>query len=104
MFAISLRQPALYLLRDHINMFTDLGKDWSSGPPSGYYRFIPMIYAVELDLHQYEINTYVNDHNIIDKPLLREENGELLALHGALHRQSHESLYSIVDPSRTPHM
>ena len=32
---------------------------------------------MELNLNQYEINTYVNDHNIIDKPLVREENGEL---------------------------
>lgn len=60
-------------------MFTDLGKDWASGPPGGYHRFIPMVYAIELNLQRYEINTYVNDHNIIDKPLLREENGESLA-------------------------
>ena len=34
-----------------------------------------MRYAVDLDLRNYVIHTYVNDHNIIDKPLLREENG-----------------------------
>jgi hypothetical protein len=56
-------------------MFTDLGKDWSHGPPSDFCRFIPMIYIVKLDLHNYEINTYVNDLNIIDKPLLRDDNG-----------------------------
>jgi hypothetical protein len=67
----------MYLIREHINMFTDLGKDWSSGPPSDYHRFMPTIYAVELDVHAYELNTYVNDHNIIDKPALREENGIL---------------------------
>lgn len=55
-------------------MLTDLGKDWSSGPPSDFYRFIPMHYVVELDLHDYELNTYVNDHNIIDKPLIKEDN------------------------------
>lgn len=55
-------------------MLTDLGKDWSSGPPSDFYRFIPMHYVVELDLHDYEVNTYVNDHNIIDKPLIKEDN------------------------------
>ncbi|KZT11041.1 uncharacterized protein LAESUDRAFT_741340 [Laetiporus sulphureus 93-53] len=80
-FAISLRQTQLFLLRDHINMFTDLGKDWSTGPPTPYYRFTPMIYAVELDLHHYEINTYVNDHNIIDKPLIKEDNA-LVTLRG----------------------
>jgi hypothetical protein len=65
----------LYLLRDHINMLTDLGNDWSTGPPSNPNTWIPMTYGVALDLRNYELNMYVNDHNIIDKPLLREENG-----------------------------
>ena len=69
-----MRQPVLYLLRDHINMFTDLGKDWTHGPPSDYYRFVPMVYIIRLDLRNYEVNTYVNDLNIIDKPLIRDEN------------------------------
>ena len=56
-------------------MLADLGKDWASGPPSDFSRFIPMLYAVEVDLQSYELNTYVNDQNIIDKPLIREENG-----------------------------
>ncbi|KAI0633565.1 hypothetical protein C8Q77DRAFT_1157760 [Trametes polyzona] len=80
-FTITLRQPCLYLLRDHINMFTDLGKDWSTGPPSDYNTYTPMIYMVDLDMHNYEINLYVNDHNIIDKPLIKEENA-LLTLRG----------------------
>ncbi|KAL1942384.1 hypothetical protein VTO73DRAFT_5986 [Trametes versicolor] len=80
-FAISLRQPCLYLLRDHINMFADLGKDWSTGPPSDYNTFTPMIYMVDLDLHNYNTNLYVNDHNIIDKPSIKEENA-LLTLRG----------------------
>jgi hypothetical protein len=67
----------MYLIREHINMFTDLGKDWSAGPPSDYYRFIPMVYAVDLDLQMFELNSYVNDHNIIDKPSIREENGRV---------------------------
>ena len=74
-FGVSLRQPVLYLLRDHINMLTDLSKDWTSGPPSNYFTWVPMRYAVDLDLRNYEINTYVNDQNIIDKPLIRDENG-----------------------------
>ncbi|KAH9929533.1 uncharacterized protein BXZ73DRAFT_47994 [Epithele typhae] len=80
-FAISLRQPCFYLLRDHINMFADLGKDWVSGPPGDLNTFIPMIYVIDLDMHNYSINLYVNDHNIIDKPLIKEENA-LLTLHG----------------------
>ncbi|KZT28945.1 hypothetical protein NEOLEDRAFT_1057065 [Neolentinus lepideus HHB14362 ss-1] len=86
-FNVSLRQPVFYLIRDHINMFTDLAKDWSSGPPSDYNRFIPMHYTAKVDLHNYEINTYVNDHNIIDKPLLREENA-LLTFSGTSFRNN----------------
>ena len=74
-FHITLRKPTLYLLRDHINMFTDLGKDWAAGPPTGYNRFVPMLYVLDIHLENFELNTYVNDHNIIDKPLLRDENG-----------------------------
>ncbi|KAF9465079.1 hypothetical protein BDZ94DRAFT_1351083 [Collybia nuda] len=80
--AASLRQPVLYLVRDHINMFTDLGKDWTTGPLADYQRFIPMIYAFELQLHHFELNMYANDHNIIDKPLIRDENA-LLVTRGA---------------------
>ncbi|KAG6900261.1 hypothetical protein C0993_000714 [Termitomyces sp. T159_Od127] len=79
--AITLRQPVLYLIRDHINMFIDLGKDWTTGPPSDYQRFIPMIYDFKIVFHHYELNVYVNDHNIIDKPLLHDENA-LLTLRG----------------------
>ncbi|PCH43678.1 hypothetical protein WOLCODRAFT_122406 [Wolfiporia cocos MD-104 SS10] len=79
--SVGLRQSCFYLLRDHINMFADLGKDWSSGPPTDYHRFVPMTYAFELDMDNYEINTYVNDHNIIDKPLIKEDNA-LLTLRG----------------------
>jgi len=74
-FSIRLRKSDMHLIREHINMFTDLGKDWSAGPPSDYYRFTPMIYAVDLELEIFELNLYVNDHNIIDKPSIREENG-----------------------------
>lgn len=74
--SVSLRQPVLFLIRDHINMFTDLGKDWTAGPPSDYQRFVPMIYTFKTELHHYELNMYANDHNIIDKPLIRDENGK----------------------------
>ncbi|GJE95456.1 hypothetical protein PsYK624_116400 [Phanerochaete sordida] len=86
-FAISLRQPVFYLLRDHVNMFTDLAKDWTSGPPSHYERFVPMVYNIDIDVQNYEINTYVNDHNIIDKPLIREENA-ILTLYGKVLKNS----------------
>lgn len=79
-FGVSLRQPTIYLLRDHINMFTDLAKDWTSGPPNDYERFIPMNYVFELEMYHFEMNLYVNDHNIIDKPLVKDENCKWLSL------------------------
>jgi hypothetical protein len=75
--ALHLRQPTLFILRDHVNMMTDLIRDWISGPPTDYQKFVPMIYAFRLELHHYELNLYVNDHNIIDKPLIRDENGKV---------------------------
>lgn len=79
-FDLVLNRPVLFLIRDHINMFTDLGKDWASGPPSDYNTFIPMLYGVNLTFNDFELNFYANDHNIIDRPLDRKENGELRAI------------------------
>ncbi|KAK0212569.1 hypothetical protein DFS33DRAFT_1370154 [Desarmillaria ectypa] len=75
--AVSLRKPILYLLRDHITMLIDLGKDWASGPPSDFFRFVPTVYSFQLEMHHFELNLYANDHNIIDKPLIKEENAIL---------------------------
>lgn len=79
-FAISLRQPVLYLIRDHINMFTDLGKDWSSGPPSAFQTWFPITYAMSIELREYQLNLYANDLNIIDKPLVKDDNSQFLNL------------------------
>ncbi|KAK0460992.1 uncharacterized protein EV420DRAFT_1746434 [Desarmillaria tabescens] len=75
--AVTLRKPILYLLRDHITMLIDLGKDWASGPPSDFFRFVPTVYSFQLEMHHFELNLYANDHNIIDKPLIKEENAIL---------------------------
>ena len=58
-------------------MFTDLGKDWSSGPPSDFNTFVPVIYGLHINCESYEINFYGNDQNIIDRPLDRRDNGKL---------------------------
>ena len=75
-FNIVLDHPVLYLIRDHINMLTDLGKDWASGPPSDFKTFIPMIYGINIIFNDFELNFYANDHNIIDRPLDKRENSE----------------------------
>ncbi|KIY46774.1 hypothetical protein FISHEDRAFT_46624 [Fistulina hepatica ATCC 64428] len=89
--SVGLRKPVLYLLRDHINMITDLVKDWASGPPSDYLRWVPTVYTLQFELlaggshtdarRGYEVNVYTNDLNIIDRPLIRDENA-LLTLRG----------------------
>jgi hypothetical protein len=58
-------------------MFTDLARDWISGPPTDYDRFVPMIYTFQLDMHRYKTFLYANDQNIIDKPLVHDENGDI---------------------------
>lgn len=58
-------------------MLTDLGKDWSSGPPTDYQKFIPMEYIFRLEMHHFDLNLYANDQNIVDKPLVKEENGNI---------------------------
>ncbi|KAF9268932.1 hypothetical protein L218DRAFT_892586 [Marasmius fiardii PR-910] len=82
LISVSLRSPTLFILRDHINMFTDLGKDWASGPPTQHHRFVPVVYHVDLELYQYELNLYANDQNIVDKPLTTDENA-ILTLSGS---------------------
>ncbi|EJD02702.1 uncharacterized protein FOMMEDRAFT_146573 [Fomitiporia mediterranea MF3/22] len=73
-FNVSLDKPTLYIIRDHVNMLTDLGKDWSTGPTHDFHTFVPIIYSLNLNLHDFELNLYANDHNIIDRPLDRREN------------------------------
>lgn len=67
----------MYIIRDHINLFVDLGKDWASGSPSDFHTFVPMHYSIQLEFHHYELNLYANDHNIIDKPLSKDDNGNV---------------------------
>jgi|ERR1700722_5107754 len=76
-FAVSLQRPVLYLIRDHINMCIDLGKDWTSGPPIDHALFVPTLYVFQLEMHHFRFNLYANDHNIIDKPLVEDENGKI---------------------------
>ena len=73
-------RPVIFIVRDHINMLTDLGKDWASGPPSDFDTFVPINYAIYITLSEYELNLYANDHNIIDRPLDKRDNSEGISL------------------------
>lgn len=75
-FDISLSKPVIYLLRDHVTLLTDLSKDWSSGPPTEYNRFVPITYVIRLAFKNFTIGLYLNDHNVIDYPLVDEQNSQ----------------------------
>ncbi|EJD45633.1 hypothetical protein AURDEDRAFT_165486 [Auricularia subglabra TFB-10046 SS5] len=83
-FDISFEKPNIHLLRDHVTLVTDLIKDWVSGPPSDPRRFVPMTYSLTLDLANFDIVLYLNDHNIVDQLFEQDKNGKwtLLTLSG----------------------
>ena len=95
-FAVDIEDPVLYLIRDHINMLTDLGKDWSAGPPSDFDTFVPMNYGISLTMTNYEFNLYANDHNIIDRPLDKRDNGKSHTLSLVKYRSRIDCIYSFV--------
>ncbi|CAE6438798.1 unnamed protein product [Rhizoctonia solani] len=91
---VKLAKPNLKLLRDHVNLVSDIVKDWTSIPlpPNSveeakqldaeeYNRFIPIIYSLGVTLENYRIDLYANDHNIIDWPLSHVDNS-ILSLTG----------------------
>ena len=55
-------------------MITDLSRDWVSGEPTEWHHFVPIVYSLELHLHHFDLNLYANDQNIIDKPLIKDQN------------------------------
>ncbi|GAA6038491.1 hypothetical protein JCM8097_004593 [Rhodosporidiobolus ruineniae] len=71
-------RPDISLLRDHITLFADLGKDFTSGPPGDYDHFVPFLYEMNIEVRDYVIQLYVNDHNIINNPTTPEDNSLLI--------------------------
>ncbi|GAA5960722.1 hypothetical protein JCM21900_000512 [Sporobolomyces salmonicolor] len=76
-----LSKPDMALLRDHITLFSDVAKDWTSGVPGDYDHFVPFLYEMIIDVRDYNIRLFVNDHNIINNPTAYEDN-TLLILSG----------------------
>lgn len=73
-------KPDISLLRDHITLFTDVAKDWTSGPPGDYEHFVPYNYVFDLNLSDLVLRLFVNDHNIINNPSTFEDNSEFIDL------------------------
>lgn len=64
----------LFLLRDHMFLFTDLITDWASGPPSEYYTFVPFQYTINFSFAELKLYLNVNDSNIINNPSDLDDN------------------------------
>jgi len=73
-FKIESHEMELFLLRDHIFLLTDLIGDWTSGPPSDYYTFVPFIYNISLNFTDLRLFLNVNDSNIISNPSDLDDN------------------------------
>lgn len=60
--------PELFILRDHIFLFTDLVGDWAFGPPADFHTFVPYKYVLNLTFNDFQIYINTNDSNIINNP------------------------------------
>lgn len=68
-------KPDISLLRDHVTLLSDIAKDWTSGPPGDYDHFVPFLYELHVEVVDYVLQLYLNDHNIINNPTTPEDNG-----------------------------
>ncbi|KAF9586262.1 hypothetical protein BGW38_007796 [Lunasporangiospora selenospora] len=73
-FEFTLDTPEMFLLRDHITLIQDLSKDWTSGPPVEMPYFVPFKYEFDIKMPNFNVYTYVNEHNIINEPTEIDEN------------------------------
>lgn len=53
--------PEAFFLRDHAYLLTDMVRDWTSGEPVTYNRFVPFIYDLNLSLKDYKLHLYLNE-------------------------------------------
>ena len=66
-FKITVFKPSIFLLRDHVTLFSDCGADWTSAP-TDYATWIPYIYTLNIDFVDFSLFLNVNDGNIISSP------------------------------------
>ena len=74
---ISLDRPDVTLLRDHVQLISDLARDWSSGAQGDFHHFVPNHYDFRVSLRDYAFHLYINDNNIVNYPLSRADNAFL---------------------------
>ncbi|KAL8725487.1 MAG: hypothetical protein Q9166_007325 [cf. Caloplaca sp. 2 TL-2023] len=64
----------LFMLRDHIFLFTDLVGDWTAGASENFYTFVAFTYTMRLQLHDFRLHFNANDSNVISDPASMQEN------------------------------
>jgi hypothetical protein len=79
-FNVTFFNPSIFLLRDHITLFSDCGTDWTSAPID-YATWIPYIYTLNISLVDFHLFLNVNDGNIISSPSELNDNSYVI-FHG----------------------
>lgn len=72
---LTLDSPEVSLLRDHVQLISDLAKDWSTGAVGDFHHFVPNHYNFRVTLINYDFKLFLNDFNVIDDPHEPESNG-----------------------------
>lgn len=75
---VSIKTPHIFLLRDHVFLFQDLIKDWTSTLPPDLLHFVPITYTFNATITEPHIYLCVNEHNIISNPNALDDNGMVL--------------------------
>lgn len=77
-FDFKFARPQIYLLRDHLFLIQDLVKDWIAGSSTDLTHFVPTAYVLRITLDDFILNLCVNEHNIINNPTDKGDNGVCL--------------------------
>ncbi|TKX20425.1 CSF1-like protein [Elsinoe australis] len=84
-FKILVEDLDLYILRDHMFLLTDLITDWTSGPPSNFYTFVPFRYKLDVLFNNFNLYLGANDANLINRPTDPDDNSFLVLRGDNLH-------------------
>ena len=106
---IALDHIDVTLLRDHVQLISDLARDWSSGAVGDFHHFVPNHYNFRVTLLNYAFHLYINDFNIVNWPRSREDNafmdvyGPAMSCYIAVAATQYRPEFSVVPFSVTTH-
>ena len=73
-YSFQFNEAALFLLRDHVYLLSDLISDWVSGSSPAYETFTPYLYDFSAEFYKFQVFLNLNDGNIIDNATQITEN------------------------------